>query len=326
MELPDVREQWNTGVNELTLGATASEGGTRTATGTIGGERTVPYMGMDGRVGHRPVVAMDVLDVEPENWPEPLLAPYRDVLSDPAAWAKKCVEEFGADLICVKLEGVASDRGDKSAEETVAVVRSVAEAVGVPVIVWGSMDREKDNEVMPKVSGALKGENALLGVVTEDSYKTLTAVCIADGHALIALAPLDINIAKQVNILVSDMGFPLERIVMFQTTGALGYGIEYAYSIQERERLAALGGDKMMAMPVICDVGYEAWRTKEAKTPTEESPAWGEQEERGIFWETVTATTLLQAGCDILRMRHPQAVADVKRMIDDLFAGNETGD
>ncbi len=326
MDLPEVKEQWKTGVNELTLGATAADGGSRTTTLTIGGERTVPYMAIDGEVGKRPVVAMDVLDVEPENWPEPLLAHYRDVVGDPGAWAKKCVEEFGADLVCIKLEGVAKERGDRTAAEATAVVRSVAEAVGVPLIVWGSEDWEKDDEVMPKVSEALKGENALLGVVTEDNYKTLTAVCIADGHALIALAPLDINIAKQVNILVSDMGFPLERIVMFQTTGALGYGIEYAYSIQERERLAALGGDKMMAMPVICDVGYEAWRSKEARTPTEEAPGWGDQEERGVLWEANTAVTLLQAGCDILRMRHPQAVASVKRVIDELFAGRGAGE
>ncbi len=321
MDVPDVKEQWNAGVNELTLGATAAEGGTRTSTVTIGGERTVPFMKMDGQVGHRSVIAMDVLDVEPEGWPEPLLKQYKDVVGDPAAWAQKCVQECQADLICMKLEGVAVDRGDKGPDEAVAVVRSVLEAVGVPLIVWGSEDWEKDAEVMPKVSEALKGENALLGVVDEEHYKTLTAVCIADNHSLISLAPLDINIAKQVNILVSDMGFPLERIVMFQTTGALGYGIEYAYSIQERERLAALGGDRMMAMPVICDVGYEAWRTKEAKTPTDDNPTWGDQEERGILWETITAATLLQSGCDIVRMRHPAAVATVRGMLDGLFPG-----
>jgi acetyl-CoA decarbonylase/synthase complex subunit delta len=319
MEVPEVAERWNAGVNELTLGATAAEGGTRTSTVTIGGERSVPFMTMDGAVGRRPVVAMDVLDIEPEGWSEPLLAAYGDVVKDPVAWARKCVEEFAADLVCLKLEGVARDKGDKGPEEAVALVRAVLGAVGVPLIVWGSEDWEKDEQVLPKVSEALKGERALLGPVTQNHYKTLTAVCIADGHALITLAPLDINIAKQVNILVSDMGFPLERLVTFPTTGALGYGLEYAYSIQERERLAALGGDKMMSMPVICDVGEEAWRTKEARTPAAEAPGWGDQEERGIMWETVTATALLQAGCDILRMHHPQAVATVKRMLDELF-------
>jgi acetyl-CoA decarbonylase/synthase complex subunit delta len=140
---------------------------------------------------------------------------------------------------------------------------------------------------------------------------------MADGHFIITEAPLDINIAKQVNILVSDMGFPLERIVTFQSTGALGYGIEYAYSIQERQRLAALGGDKMMAMPVICDVGYEAWRCKEATLTNAHN--WGSASDRGPMWEAATAICLLQAGADIIRMRHPKAVATVKDFINQVW-------
>ena len=170
---------------------------------------------------------------------------------------------------------------------------------------------------MPKVSQAAKGENCLIGTVTEDNYKSLTAIALADGHNLITEAPLDINIAKQVNILVSDMGFPLERIVTFQATGALGYGIEYTYSIQERQRQATLSADKMMAMPVICDVGNEAWRTKEAKTP--DAPDWGDAGKRGPMWEAATAVCLLQAGADILRMRHPKAVSTVKNYISELW-------
>jgi len=139
---------------------------------------------------------------------------------------------------------------------------------------------------------------------------------LADGHYLITEAPLDINIAKQVNILASDMGFPLERIVTFQATGALGYGIEYAYSIQERQRIAALTGDKMMAMPVICDVGYESWRAKEAKLI--DAPGWGTAGDRGPMWETATAICLLQAGVDIIRMRHPKAVTTVKNFINQV--------
>jgi len=145
----------------------------------------------------------------------------------------------------------------------------------------------------------------------------LTAIALADGHNLITEAPLDINIAKQVNILVSDMGFPLKRIVTFQATGALGYGMEYSYSIQERQRLAALGGDKMMAMPVICDAGYESWRAKEAKLA--DTPGWGDVEERGPIWEAVTAVCLLQAGADIVPMRHPRAVATVRNFINEVW-------
>jgi acetyl-CoA decarbonylase/synthase complex subunit delta len=155
--------------------------------------------------------------------------------------------------------------------------------------------------------------------VTQDNYKSLTATALADGHLLIAQAPLDINIAKQVNILVSDMGFPLESLVMFQTTGTLGYGMEYAYSIQERERLAALGGDKLMALPVICDVGYESWRAKEAKAPTADAPHWGDAARRGPLWEATTAVALLQSGVDIVRMRHPAAVAIVRAYVDSVW-------
>ena len=169
---------------------------------------------------------------------------------------------------------------------------------------------------MPKVSEAAKGENCLIGTVTEDNYKALTAVALADRHHLITEAPIDINIAKQVNILAADMGFPLERIVTFQTTGSLGYGIEYAYSIQERQRLAALSGDKMMACPIICDVGYESWRAKEAKA--QDVPEWGPAERRGPMWETATAICLLQAGADIIRMRHPDAVKTVRDFIKEL--------
>lgn len=191
-------------------------------------------------------------------------------------------------------------------------------AVGVPVVLWSCGNDEKDKQVMPKVSGAAKGENCLIGTITEDNYKSLTAIALADNHHLISEAPIDINIAKQVNILASDMGFPLERIVTFQSTGALGYGIEYAYSIQERQRLAALTGDKMMAMPAICDVGYESWRAKEAKLV--DAPGWGDAADRGPMWEAATAICLLQAGVDIIRMRHPRAVKTVKNFINQVWS------
>ena len=321
MDLPNVAEGWSGSVNQVVLGATKDEDGTRGHTITIGGEKTIPYMSFEGDIGGRTLTAMDVIDVEPTDWPDALVEPIRDVIGDPAAWAKKCIDEFGAELICLKLDGIHPDKGDKDAGHAVEVVKSVLEAVSCPLIIWGSEDDGKDNEIMPKVSEAAKGENCLLGTAKEGNYKRITASALADGHCLIALAPLDINIAKQVNILISDMGFPLERIVMFQTTGALGYGLEYAYSIQERERIAALSGDKTMAMPVICDVGYESWKAKEAKTIDDEAPPeWGAQAERAVAWETVTAVTLMQSGVDVLRLRHPSSVAAVKRQIEELVA------
>jgi len=217
----------------------------------------------------------------------------------------------------LKFDGIHPDKGDKDAAHAAKVTEEVLKAVGVPLILWSCGNDEKDKQVMPKVSGAAKGENCLIGTITEDNYKSLTAIALADNHHLISEAPIDINIAKQVNILASDMSFPLERIVTFQSTGALGYGIEYAYSIQERQRLAALTGDKMMAMPAICDVGYESWRAKEAKLT--DAPGWGDAADRGPMWEAATAICLLQAGVDIIRMRHPRAVKTVKNFINQVW-------
>jgi acetyl-CoA decarbonylase/synthase complex subunit delta len=311
MPLPAVQESYSGRVNEVTLG-----GGTRKKTLTVGGAKTIAYGSDRAVTGRRPLIAIDVLDAAPQDWAPVLAEAYGNVLSDPAAWAKKAVEEFGADLVCVKFDGIHPDKGNLGAAEAVAAAKKVLGAVGVPVILWGSGNDEKDNAVMPKVSEAAKGEKALLGTVTQDNYKSLTATALADGHLLITQAPLDINIAKQVNILVSDMGFPLESLVMFQTTGTLGYGMEYAYSIQERERLAALTGDKLMAAPLICDVGYETWRCKESKA---DLPQWGDPARRGPLWEATTAVALLQSGVDIVRMRHPGAVAVVKAYIDSVW-------
>ncbi len=317
MPVPTVADSYKSAVNRVVLGATQDTGGTRSNMVEIGGSVNVVYGGAPDQVGLKPVVAIDVLDSAPTDWPEVLLEPYKDVLDKPGAWAKMCVDELGADLICIKFEGIHPDKGDKGADHAVAVTKEVLEAVKVPLVLWGCGHDEKDNQVMPKVSEAAKGENCLIGAVTEGNYKSLTAIALADGHHLITEAPLDINIGKQVNILVADMGFPLEKVVTYQTTGALGYGLEYIYSIQERQRMAALGGDKMMSQPAICDVGYEAWRAKEAKTP--DAPEWGVAAQRGPMWEAATAVCLLQAGVDVIRMRHPLAVQTVKQFIDKLY-------
>jgi acetyl-CoA decarbonylase/synthase complex subunit delta len=318
MSIPEIADNFTGSVNRVTLGATKENGGSRTSTITVGGARNVIYGGGADQASEKPVIAIDVLDSEPGDWPEDLVEPYKDVLDNPGEWAKKCVEEFGADLICLKFDGIHPDKGDKDAAHAAKVTEEVLKAVGVPLILWSCGNDEKDNQVMPKVSGAAKGENCLIGTISEDNYKSLTAIALADNHYLISEAPIDINIAKQVNILASDMGFPLERIVTFQSTGALGYGIEYAYSIQERQRLAALTGDKMMAMPAICDVGYESWRAKEAKL--KDAPGWGDAADRGPMWEAATAICLLQAGVDIIRMRHPRAVKTVKNFINQVWS------
>jgi acetyl-CoA decarbonylase/synthase complex subunit delta len=323
MEIPDVRESSPQAIYTVRLGATPKEGGTRTSVVTVGGERALPFHHFDGEIPNPPVVAMEVWDVPPEDWPAPVREPFSDVFSSPSEWAKKCVEEYEADLICLRLVGCDPSGENRSPAEAAAVVKEVLRAVGVPLIIWGCGNPEKDNEVFPVVGEAAAGENCLLGTITQDNYKTLVAVATAYKHKLIAESPVDINIAKQVNILALDAGFPLEDLVIYPSTGALGYGIEYVYSIMERTRLAGLGGDKLLAQPILCDIGAEAWAVKEARATKDEQPKWGDERLRGPLWEATTAYVYLLAGADILVMRHPRAVQAVKKMIRTLMAGGK---
>ncbi len=317
MPVPSAAEKWTSSINTVTIGATKAEGGTRGRAVTIGGQTGIPFLGFEGKVPHPPAIAVDVLDFIQGEWPKPLAESYGDVWKDPAKWAKRAVE-FGADLINLRLAGTHPDSGDRSPEQAVETVRAVLEAVDLPLVIWGCDQPAKDQKVLPKVAEAAKGENCLLGAVTEKEYRTLTAAAQAYGHKLVALSPIDINKAKQVNVLVSDMGYPVTNIVMYPTTAALGYGMEYVYSILERTRLAALAGDRIMAQPVILDVGYEAWRAKEAKSGDEVAELWGPAGERGPMWEAATATTLLQGGADLLIMRHPKAIQAVRKAIQAL--------
>lgn len=323
MAVEIAKEKWSNVINTVTIGATKDEGGTRTSKVIVGGESTLPYLFDEGQMPQKPAIAMEILDVEPADWPETLKEPFKEVLNNPVEWAKKCVNEYKAQLLCLKLQGIHPDFGDASADQAQATLKSILEAVGVPLIVLGCGNAEKDNAVLPKCSEAAKGENCLFGDATEDNYKTITAACLADGHNIIGESPIDINIAKQVNILISDMGFDINKIVINPTIGALGYGMEYAYSIMERARLAALMGDKMLSMPFICLVGQEAWRAKEAKGPEAEHPEWGTEKERGPVWEATTAVSVLLSGADILVMRHPKAIGIVRQTIDKLMSGKK---
>lgn len=317
MNVPETAEKWTSAVNLVTIGATKEEGGTRTSKVSIGGASALPFLPYEGDSGHRPAIAIEVWDGGAEDWPAQLKQVYGDVISSPGEWARKAVE-FGAELICLRLMDAHPDAGNRSPEECAKTVEEVLQAVDVPLIIWGCGIDEKDSKILPAVSAAARGENCLIGSAREENYRTVVAVCLADKHKLLAESPLDINIAKQVNILCQDAGFPLADIVVFPTTGALGYGIEYVYSIQERGRLAGLSGDPLLAQPVLCDVGLEAWRAKEARTPpfadtSHETPVDG-----GAMWEAATAAVLLQAGSELLIMRHPQAVECIKKTIDRL--------
>ncbi len=318
MTIPDITEQWSGKINTVTIGATSDDGGSRANTVTVGGSASLPYIPADGPVGNKPAIAVEVWDGGGDTWPQQLKKVYGDALSSPGQWAKKAVE-FGAEMICLRFNDAHPDAGDRSPQQCADVVKEVLEAVGVPLILWGCGADEKDNEILPEISKAAKGENCLVGTAREENYRTVAAVCLADKHKLIAESPLDINIAKQVNILCTDAGYPLENIVIFPTTGALGYGMEYVYSIQERGRLAGLSGDKLLGQPVICDVGHEAWRAKEAKSPPFANEDDENYDDWGVMWEAATANVLLQSGAEILVMRHPQAIELVRKSIDKLM-------
>ncbi len=312
-------EKWSGRVANVTIGATKEAGGSRKTTVKVGAEESLPFLFREGNIAHKPALAFEIWDVYPAEWPAELLNAYGDILKDPLRWAKKCVQEYRAGLLCLKLQGAHPDYGNKNAKDETGLVKELLKTTDVPLIILGCGDDAKDNLILPACSEAAKGERCLIGDAVQDNYKTLTAAVLADGHNIIAESPIDVNIAKQLNILISDMGLPLERIVINPTIGALGYGLEYAYSIMERARLAALAGDKTLAMPFICLVGQESWRAKEARASSREFPEWGDEAARGISWEAVTAAALLQAGADILVMRHPKAIKEVNKYIEELM-------
>lgn len=311
-------EKWSLGVNEVIIGADKNNGGTRESIVKVGGEKGLPFLFKEARNPNPPVVAVEVFDVCPDDLPASLKSALGSAAKNPLDLAEKLISETGSEMVCLKLYGTHPDVADKSAKESADLVLSLLKKVKVPLIILGCGNNEKDNEVLPVISEAVKGERLLFGDALQENYKTLTAACIADGHNIIAESPIDVNIAKQLNILISDIGLPLDRIVINPTIGALGYGLEYAYSIMERARNAALSGDKMLAMPFICFVGDEAWRAKEAKVSKDEAPEWGDADKRGIIWEAMTAMAMLQAGAGIMTMRHPEAINIVKNSVKDL--------
>jgi acetyl-CoA decarbonylase/synthase complex subunit delta len=317
VEIP--KEKWTGSIREVTLGATAAEGGTRTRTVTVGGQNTLPFLHFEGQTPNPPIIGIEVQDGYPADWASALLSTWGDVVHNPAAWARKA-EELGADLIMLKLRGKDSDDQPTTAAQAAAAVKAVLGATGLPIVVRGPGQAEADNELLVAVAEAASGERLALGLCEDKNYRTIVAGALAHGHLVIASSPIDVNLAKQLNILISDMRLPLERVLMDPTTGALGYGLEYTYSVMERLRLAALTGDSMTQQPMICFVGEESWRQKESRAADGVPAEWGTIEKRGITWETVTATALLESGADIVVLRHPHVIETIRGTIDKLMA------
>jgi acetyl-CoA decarbonylase/synthase complex subunit delta len=317
VEIP--KEKWNGRVRTVVLGATAAEGGTRQKTVSLGGEGSLPFLhfdaaGADPAMPHPPALAVEIRDRKPDDWSPLLYAAWGEAMEHPGDWAH-AAEVAGADVIVLNLSLTQADGTPTTPAAAVAAVRAVLSATGLPVAVFGPGQAEKDNELIVPVAEATAGERLLLGICEDKNYRTIVAAALANGHLVSSKTPMDVNLAKQLVILIHDMGMPLDRIVMDPTTGALGYGIEYGYSVMERLRLAALQGDSMTQQPMIVTPGEEAWKAKEAKVGDGVPAAWGDWERRALHWETLTAGSLVQSGADLVVLRHPAALARVRALV-----------
>ena len=281
---------------------------------TIGGSSTLPFHLFEGDMPHVPRVAYEVLDSEPEDWPDVLGKYYSDVFSDPVAWARKCIDDYGAEAICLSLVSTDPNGMNRPSSEAAKVAQSVIEGIDVPVILWGCGNAEKDTETLREVTNLVGNRKVCLGPLSDANYRSLGATAMAFQLPVVASTPIDVNLAKQLNILLENLGLSLDQILMDPSIGAVGYGIEYSYSVMERIRLAALTQqDEKLQVPFICNLGREVWKTKECRLPSDTH--MGDQERRGVLMEAVTASTLLLAGGELMVMMHPKAVALTEALI-----------
>jgi acetyl-CoA decarbonylase/synthase complex subunit delta len=273
----------------------------------IGGENSFPFHFFEGSLPNTAGLALEILDTQPENWAQWVLEPFKDVVSDPVDWAKRCVEVFGAEILCLRLLSTDPMGKDASAKEAAGTTKGVADAVDVPLIVWGTGTEEKDSQVLTEVSRVCSGKNLLLGPVLKGNYEEIAKAALEHGHAIVAQASMDANLTKELNIALCKF-FPPEKIVLDTTSSALGYGLEYTFSIIESiKQIGLIDRDNMMQMPILADFGGECWRTKEAK----------ESKEQGILWEAITGITFLLAGANLLILRHPDTLKLIKEMISE---------
>jgi len=299
MEYKPPVEAYTGAVREVTIGK-----GNKSL--KIGGENILPLHFFDQGSNPNPAkFALEVLDMEPQDWAEHLTQPFKDVIADPVKWAKRC-EELGADAVFLRLVSTDPAVKDSSADEAAALAKRVAEAINIPLIVYGSGDDKKDTEVLPKVAEACDGMNLLIGPVQKENYEVVGKALLDHGHNASALSPLDINLLKELNVKLCKF-FPAEKIVIDPESAALGYGMEYSFSLMERvKQIGIITKDSMTMMPIIADLGAECWKTKQAK----------ENKEQGLLWEGITALSLLLAGANIIVLRHPETLKLIKETID----------
>jgi len=305
MEVPVPKEKWTGSIGEMELGASQEKGGSRRPL-RLGGNKGLPFLSFEDPAKRTVALAGFVAD-SLEDVPVSVKQAFGEAVNDPIAWCRAW-RERGADLICLHLTSTNPEEMDASPEDAAVTVIDVMKAVELPLIIYGSGHAEKDAKVLEKVGEAAKGERLLLGQAEEGGYKSVAAAAMANGHAVIGFSNLDINLAKQIVILLTDYGVGRGDVIIDPLMAALGMGLEYSYSVNERIRISALSGDSMLQVPMICDC-TSSWKAREA---TDEVPHAGNTLERGIWWESTTALAALLSGADILVLGHPEAMDIVK--------------
>jgi len=295
---------------------------------TLGGEDCYPFHLFEGKMPNAPRIAMEIWDYDPsDEWPAAAIEPMKDVLSDPVKWAKKCVEEYGADMIVLQLKTTDPNGMDGSPDEAAALAKKVLDAINVPLVCWGTANNEKDEEVMKKICEVCEGKNVSLSPIEEGCHKGVGASALGYGQTVVASTPIDVNLAKQLNILLGNLGVNMDKIIIDPTTGGIGYGMEYSYSVMERIRMAALTQeDDKLQCPMINNIGNEVWKCKEAGQSMDEAPTLGDPEKRGILMEVVASVCFLLAGSEVVILRHPETVRMVRSFIDLMINGGMASD
>jgi len=306
---------------EVKLGATKGEGGTRGRSIIIGGETSPAFYTFEQPILHPPVVTLDVFDMKiPLS--KAVKMHVKDVIGDPAAWAKLAVEKFGADMVTVHLISIDPLLKDATPKDAVKTVEEVTQAVDVPLVIGGCGDPVKDADVFAEIAEAFAGERLLINSITQDMDVERCAKFVKkNGHVALSFTPMDLNLQRELNRRLYDF-LGKEDIVMDLTTAALGYGLDYAFTNMERARLAGLMGDAELAHPMSSGT-TNAWAAREAWLKM--APEWEPRELRGPLWEVTTALTLLLTGVDLFMMMHPAAVKTLKEVTAQLVSGKKAG-
>ena len=281
----------------------------------VGGGAAFPLHGFDGALPNPPRVCVEVWDAAPEDWSPELAEVFGDVYDDAFAWAERAAS-LGADALYLRLKSADSHGAREQLLEVARRARRIVEAADLPSFVIGCGDPDVDRVLLPLVGAECAGHRVALGNAENGTYRDVGWAAAASGHAVVAYTPMDVSLAKQLNVLLAQAGIPETDIIMDPTCSALGYSFEYAYTVFERDRLASLAqNDAKMQAPLLANVGQETWHVKESRASEEELPGHGERRTRGVLWESVSAVCLVLAGADVVVVRHPSSVRLIKAAI-----------